>query len=537
MRITHGLKYPAALVASAGLLAGGYGVAVAISPSDSLAAAPASSAASAQNAPQILAIETVPQPGLTVEPDQAGQVPALPAQPGDGSSPQKRGGLGENLSIGMRPQSAAIVSVNLDDSDSEFVEFRFADRVQEIRNPQAFILQDYAGEAAVAATSARLVQGRGGADSVLAGFPSGTDLRSYTLAVVENGAVANRDGDSNVQASVRLAGSQTPTGPGRTAGPDLVAVSHDETLNRITYRFDEQIDGGAGLNPTGFGFYTQDGARHEGSSIVTSEDNWVTIQFDEAAGAQVENALSEFVGAQAVEDLKGSANPIGAMAGLTSLPELVSTTPVAGMPTQLDFRFNRVVSHGDLGAFAAYSEVGTPYRGVSLSRPSAQVVRVTFPAIRDFSNQIVMGAVASGAVRALDTAGEENSIATAPVRSSHVAWGATSGPNLVASKLDRATGEVTFTFDKKLDDDIAVDPSAFSIITVSNRLEPGSALLLVHGKRAIVQFAENAVAGAEGITIDAGAVADYQGHPNPVSTTGITSTHTPTSGARAGSGL
>jgi hypothetical protein len=207
------------------------------------------------------------------------------------------------------------------------------------------------------------------------------------------------------------------------------------------------------------------------------------------------------------------------------------------MPTQLDFHFNRAVDHGDLGAFAAYSEVGTAYQADSLSRPSAQVVRVTFPAIRDFSNEIVMGAVDSGAVQALDTAGEANAIATAPVRSSHVALGATSGPNLVATKLDRATGEVTFTFDTKLDDDIAVDPSAFSIITVSNQLEPGSALLLVRGTRAIVQFPENTVAGAEGVTIDAGAVADFQGHSNPVSTAGVTSTHTPRSGARAGSGL
>jgi hypothetical protein len=480
--------------------------------------------------------ETQTPDGVTIQPDRADGTPALPAQPGDGISPSKGGDLGQNPSLSIRPLSASIESLNLDDTDSEVVELRFADRIQEILDPQAFSLLDYAGEAGIAASSAQLVQGAGGAKSVLVGFPSGTDLRTYTLAVVDNGAVANRDGDSNVQGSVALKGSRNATAPGRTSGPDLIAVSADQTLNRITYRFDAQLDESDGINAAGFGFYTGDGVRHEGSSIVTVEDNRVTVQFDEA-GSQVEHAVSEFVSPEAVSDLKGSANPIGALAGPTSLPRLVSTTPVAGMPTQLDFRFNRAVDQGDLGAFAAYSEVGTAYEADSLSRPSAQVVRVTFPEIRDFSHQIVMGAVDSGAVQALDRAGEANAIATAPVRSSHVALSTSSGPNLVATKLDRATGEVTFTFDKKLDDDIAVDPSAFSIITVSNRLEQGEALLLVRGTRAIVQFPETAVAGAEGVTIDAGAVADFRGHTNPVSTDAVKSTHTPMSAARVGSGL
>ena len=535
MRITHGLKYPAALVASAGLLAGGYGVASAITSGDE-GAHPFTAATSAQDAPRDLAIEAQTAPQATSEADGSGAVTVLPAQKGDDVAPSKGGDAGQNPSLSIRPLSASIESMNLDDTDDEFVEVRFADRVQEILNPQAFSLQDYAGEAQIAASSAQLVQGAGGADSVLVGFPSGTDLRTYTLAVVDNGAVANRDGDTNVQGSVALKGSRSTAAPGRTSGPDLIAVSADQTLNRITYRFDAQLDESDGLKAASFGFYTGDGVRHEGSSIVTVEDNRVTVQFDEA-GSQVRHAVSEFVSPEAVSDLKGSANPIGALAGATSLPRLISTTPVAGMPTQLDFHFNRAVDQGDLGAFAAYSEVGTAYKADSLSRPSAQVVRVTFPEIRDFSNQIVMGAVDSGAVNALDAAGEQNAIATAPVRSSHVALGTTSGPDLVATSLDRATGEVTFTFDKTLDDDVVVDPSAFSIITVSNRLEPGSGLLLVRGTRAIVQFPETAVAGAQGVTIDAGAVADFQGHTNPVSTAAVKSTHAPIDGGRAVSGL
>src|SRR5689334_14632800 len=118
MRITHGLKYPAALVASAGLLAGGYGVASAISPSSDSAAPPINPATSSQNTHPILSIEAPTQDGVTIAPERADGQPGLPAQPGDDIKPSKGGDVGQNPSLGMRPLSASIESLNLDDTDN-----------------------------------------------------------------------------------------------------------------------------------------------------------------------------------------------------------------------------------------------------------------------------------------------------------------------------------------------------------------------------------------------------------------------------------
>src|SRR5581483_3464140 len=125
---------------------------------------------------------------------------------------------------------------------------------------------------------ARLVQGD--PSSVLVGFAPGTDLAGYTLASVDIGALNDEAGEANLPGTVPLDGSTAAGAQNLTAGPDLVSMRVINSLDRVVYTYDEQIDEHNGLDASKYGFYTADGMSVPAKSLVTAVDNSVTVAFD-----------------------------------------------------------------------------------------------------------------------------------------------------------------------------------------------------------------------------------------------------------------
>ncbi len=82
--------------------------------------------------------------------------------------------------------------------------------------------------------------------SVLVGFAPGTDLSRYTLGSVNTGAVEDEANEANLPGSVPLEGSTVAGSQNMTDGPDLTSVRAINSLDRVVYTYDEQIDEQAG---------------------------------------------------------------------------------------------------------------------------------------------------------------------------------------------------------------------------------------------------------------------------------------------------
>jgi hypothetical protein len=519
MKMPNALKRPAMALAVAGLmgLGAGYGVGSAI---DQPIAAPALS--QDLGAPPADAQRPSPpaQPDVSapaeIRPDAA---PATPAgEDGEDVAERPAETASRNLSPDLRLAGAEPDIVNLNDDQQEYVSFRYTEPVQRIIDETAFVLAGPEADQQVHAESARVVTDDG--TRVLAAFPAGTDVRSHTIAWSTPGAVENRGDQGSIPSAVELEHSRVRLGADRTTGPDLLGVHRNETLNRISYGFDEQLDEGPSPEAAAFAYYDRSGTRHDGQAVLSVEDNVVVVQFDDAEG-DVGNAVRYSVAPGSIADSSGTANVARAVGGQTSVPDLVRVERSA-VKTQFDFTFDQTIEGVDAAKLALHSSDGTRYEADSFTRPSPDVVRANFPQVRDFAGELVLATADAGSVHATSQDGQPSTLGSADLARTPVKGDRTTGPDLLRADIDRATGQVVFRFDEPVDDDRAVDPSGFLLITEAGHLVPGHSAILLDGHRAVIVFDENVADAARAAGVDAGAVTDFQGQPNPVRTIDVT---------------
>jgi hypothetical protein len=495
-----------------------------------------------------------------VEVDRAQAQEELPAS-GDEQTdePGEATGDGDRVDFDMRIRSAAVHSVNLDDGAEEFVRVEFTGRVQELEEDGGgFALVGYDSDKTARASSVRLDEDD--QDAVLVGFEDATDVRSYALLTVDRAIVEDRDGDGNVQDSVSLDGSAPDEG--RTTAPELLRTNVDGSLNRIELRFDEDLDE-ENADGSRFGFVTANGERHEGGEVTGIDDDLVKVEFGD--DADVDDAERIYVAAGAVTDEQGAENLPGVDGGDTAAPELESVSKVKGSDTQLDFHFDEAIVASDdalqgsadddgaedigtenngieengteddgaeeqtenveTGSLAVYTEDGERYEADSVRTINGDTLRVSFPDIDDFADQITLAVAERGAVSANDRGAAENTLGVADIGDAQIGAGETSGPDLRRAKVtSEDAGNVRLVFDEAIDDDAEISADAIAIITQSGDRRTATGIVEPpdEGERSlIVGFDETAVQAAEAVTIDGEALQDFQENPNPQATVAI----------------
>lgn len=193
--------------------------------------------------------------------------------------------------------------VDLDDDEEELLLYTFNNDLQGILDEDGFVLLGPNSDDEATSESALFIETD--RKSVLVGYKSGTDVRSFTLGGVRSGAVSSLDGKVNLQDTAELAGSSAARFRGPTAGPDLLWVSANRSNERIDYVFDENLDENASPDPSQFGYYTRNGIKHSGDRLISIEDRVVTIEFNKSGGDSVEDAVRYFVLGGAVKDRPG----------------------------------------------------------------------------------------------------------------------------------------------------------------------------------------------------------------------------------------
>lgn len=470
-------------------------------------------------------------------------------------------------------RSVSVQSSHPDGNDPELVRYCFDKHLDQLSGAGGFALSGPDSRQPV--TAQRVTRDVDDLSCAVAEYAPHTDVRTYTLGVVADDAVRDVQHNGNVEDSAALDGvaANAVPAPGRTSAPDLVGTEKDDTLNRIGFVFDERLAapganrsqagsdqarrnpaglrlldlsrGLAGIitsqdnrmgrafqaasyDPSAFGYYTLNGIAHRGQRIVAAPDgDRITIQF--ADGDHVSDAVRYFVDQAAVADNSGHANPEGASGAGTTRPDLVAVSHVAGSQTQFDYTFSEAVVNPDATFFTVYTQDATRYQGSQSSRPGPTVVRVTFPAVKDFSNQIVLGTaridrMGGAAVRAENSPTSGNTVGVSALRSDVPAGaGHTDGPDLRGATYDGAVGQVTYTFDQAVDDDQpgSIDAGRYHIVDTNGRRSAATQIIDVNGDHVTVRFPDaSAVQAATGAFVDANAIRDYQGNPNPVAATG-----------------
>lgn len=422
-------------------------------------------------------------------------------------------GANNNVTFALRLESARIEKVDLDDDDLEFVRYEFAQAIQAINDQDGFKLRGLDSNEEVTADEA--LRDEDSLNAVIAGFPRDTDLASFTLAVVDAEAVENVSGEGNPPDAIALGGSTVSIQEGRTDGPDLLDVNIHPSLERAELVFDENLNEDMTPSASDIGYYTLDGQIHTADRVVSIEDEILTAVFDESDGDQVEEAVAWFVLEDALEDHHGNGNVLSSVGGRTTAPDLVSVNEALG-ETQYDFVFDTDITNADPGMFMVFTADGQRWQAESVSRPDSDTVRAAFPDIFEFRDEILLGAVESGAVQA-DTGFETpNTVGSEPISSSRLGDGATTGPDLERVSIDEATGQIVFTFDELVEDQETWNPDDFFVITSSGALLAGENFVEVDGHDVIVTFDPTAVQAALGVVVDDGAVEDFQGNPNPM---------------------
>lgn len=411
-------------------------------------------------------------------------------------------GLTRNLRLG----SAEIQPFDLDDDEDEFVIFRFESFVRSVEDERGFRLVGPAADSDVTATDARILQGS--PDEVLVAFPSGTDLSAYSIATVDSGAVEDEVGQGNVPTTVPLDGSDLAGG--RSAGPDLVSVTLNDTLDRVTYRFDENLDEDMSASASDFGFYTLDGHILTGDRVISIEDNAVIVAFDD----QVEDGVRFFALGGAVEDRQGTESVPGSIGDDTTSPDLVDVSRVDG-DTQFDFRFDEDVAGIDPSGFAVYDDNGNRFEGEDWARIDSETVRIIFPDIDDFTDEIVVAAVDDDAVEATDGSGIHNTVGSVTINDGDIRTGRTSGPDLTEVEVDADSGEVKFFFDENVDDDMTYDPDDYFVVTAAGDLVRGRTFVEADENWVLILFDKNVVEAADGFVVADGATQDFAGNESP----------------------
>jgi hypothetical protein len=463
--------------------------------------------------------------GLAVIPSSAQEAKPppseVPADPIPGSNPTKdghavaeadppeNGNRIENVAADLTLESVRIESVNLNDTDAEYAVYRFGRVVHGIRDAQAFTLKGFNVDTKAKAADARLVQGD--PSSVLVGFTSGTDLTRYTLGSVDTGAVEDEAGEANLPGSVPLEGSTVTGAQDLTDGPDLVSVRAINSLERVVFTYDEQINEGGG-NASQFGYYTADGKAVPATSLITADDNSITVAFNR----QTEDGVLFWANAGAARNLRGIESSPGSVGSSTAAPDLVSVSSVIGR-SQFDYTFDAPVTDVALDKFVVYAADGTAYTAKGFARPSAEVVRIAIPEIHDFSGNMALAAADEGAVKADDRSRVASTLGSRHVGATS-ANGLTAGPYLTSVSLDEAVGQVRFAFEKPVDDDMAYDAANFMIMTPAGDLVRAASMVEVTGNSILMNFDKNIVHAARGVVVNDGAVQDFQGRKSPART-------------------
>lgn len=423
-----------------------------------------------------------------------------------------------NVTFDLRLVSAEITKLDLDDDDFEFVRYTFADTIEEIQNPKNFLLRGLDESERVSADL--VLRDEKNLNSVLAAFSPDTDLKSFTLAIVEDNAVENFSNEGNTPGSVGLVGSAVKLAPGKTIGPDLVDVKISSSLERALFVFDEDLAEGAKANPKDFGFYTPDGVKHLGAKVTTIESNTVIVAFSEEDGDQVEEGVRFFSSPLAVYDDSGNGSTLASTSGLTTVPDLVGANRVPG-DTQFDFVFDEQITLADAKEFVVWTVDGTAYPALSITRPDGNTVRANYPQIDDFADEVVLATVNFGAVKADDGFLTANSIGAIAVNNGidiEAGKASTIGPDLTRIETDPATGQIKFFFDEEVNDDAKFDPTAYYVITKSGTLASGTDFIEADDNFVLINFNPSLVQAAVGVTLLKGAVADFQGNINEVTT-------------------
>ncbi len=430
--------------------------------------------------------------------------------PGPANGARENGDRVENVAADLTLESARIESLNLNDTDQEYAVYHFGRVVHEISGPQGFILKGFNMDTRAAAADARLVQGD--PTSVLVGFAPGTDLSRYTLASVDTGAVQDEAGEANLPGSVPLQGSTVAGSQNLTDGPDLTSVRAIHSLERVVYTYDEQIDEREGVDATSFGYYTADGKSVPATSLVTADDNSITVAFDR----QTEDGVLFWASQGAAQNLRGIESSPGSIGTSTSAPDLVSVSNVIGQ-SQWDYTFDAPVSTVAIDKFVVYAADGTAYKATGFARPSAEVVRIAIPEIHKFSANMALAAADEGAVKTSDRSEVASTLGSRHIGSAS-ANGISAGPYLTSVEMDDAVGQVRFVFDKPVDDNLTYDAKNFMIMTPAGDLVRATSMVEVTGNTILMNFDKNIVSAARGVVINDEAVADHQGQNSPART-------------------
>jgi hypothetical protein len=431
----------------------------------------------------------------------------------------------DSIAVDLMLGSVRAREVNLDDDREEFVEFCFTSPINEITSQGGFALAGLKPSNRVEGTEARLVENND--RCVLTSFPADTDVRSYTIGLVDNSVVEDRSGEVNIHDSVTLSGGQDTRGTGGTSAPELVSVSIDETLDQVSYVFDESELSEDGVQARSFGYYTNDGTLVNASSVESVDDDTVIVGFGEGGADQVDEAARFVVAEGAVKDGQGNSSTLGASArSETAVPDLVSVKRAAGNGSQYDFRFDEAVQREDVAKFILYTSDGQRVTASSVTRPSPEIVRATFSDASDFTDKIARAAVAADAVASLNSGAPGNTIGAASLSGGAEGGGPTSGPDLLGVTVDADTGEATFTFDATLEED-GVQPGSFFLVSDSGTVTAARDVVSVGtgdgvtGRSVVVLFDEADAQAAELGSVGVDAVSDQSGERNPQRTAAL----------------
>ncbi len=451
------------------------------------------------------------EPTLDAEPSEDATSSSAASGSAESSTGLALGSL-DDLSVDVRLESVDIERFEIDDDEEEFTLFCFTADVQEVVDPGAFALQGFPDDQVAVAVSAELFEDD--TSCVLVGFESGSDVPQYSIGVVSGGAVAEINGDTNLPGVSPLVGSLSATGEGRTAAPDLVNVEVDDTLDRIRYQFDTELDPDSAQAEL-FAKKSSSGEIALAESGVTVENDTVVVSF--ADGADVEEGTRFQALAGAVADVQGLASTPGFVGDATAAPDLVGATRSSEIGTQYDFTFDEEVVEGDVAQFVVYTANGDAFTAQDINRPSAEVIRANFPEVEDFADSIVLAAVSPGGVQAIDEGSTDNTLGTAAIAGTGGAGaGTTAGPDLIGAALDPGAGQATLTFDEAVDSDS--DPAADQIyvVTEAGEVTPATGLVETSGADVTVIFDESQVEAAAAVIVGPAVVVDEQGDANPL---------------------
>jgi hypothetical protein len=411
----------------------------------------------------------------------------------------------------------------VNDGEEEYARYCFKDDIQSLNTSKAdeFAVVGPDPGSGKTAQDVRLDENRD--HCVIAGFDSGTDMKSYTTAQVLGGVVKNRDGQRNVADSVSLDNAHTnSSSDNRTAGPDLVKIRVSKDLNRVEYYFDEDLQHGS-ANASDFGFYSKAGGYHTGSSIVSTFNRHVTVKFD--SNDQVDTGQRWFATTGAVQDTNSIENVLGDVGASTDAPDLTSVSRDAS-DTEYTYHFDENVGNVNASDFLLYTNDGTEIQAEDVNTDGDEVHATFNQDIHDYPKDIVVAAVnpsdaSSDNTTSETTDGTTPTVGAVNIGSSNITRsGRTTGPDLTGVSKNADDQRITLTFDEKLDDgdNSNVDASGIYLATSDNRLLQADKILSIDGHKVYVQANKTDIKALKGIVLEAGAVTDKQGNDNPLTT-------------------